>query len=393
MTVPEKSFRGVVPIIPTPFTENEEIDEYALRDLIDFACSCGIEAACLPAYASEFYKLTDDERLRVVSVAVKHAAGRIKIIAQSNHPSLKSAKGWPRKYKKWRRHYINCCTAHFGLPENALMEYMSEFVQSVGDTPVLIQDFNPGGASISAAFIKRLHDTHPNFRYVKLEEPLCAPKFEEIIKVTEGKVGLFEGWGGLYMLELVPVGIAGVMPGLAVADVLQKVFLLRRNGEAAKAFSLFERVMPQIFFSLQNMELFHYAEKELLMARGVLNNSISRKAAYIPDSSSKKIYKGIKQPLFRSTEGIMNSTLNMTIKNNPAKLTRLHCGVGRDRTGDTRIFSPLLYRLSYRTSLSPFGAANIGSKCKYQKQIASARTRNSLVFGRMRSHREYSSCL
>jgi hypothetical protein len=25
------------------------------------------------------------------------------------------------------------------------------------------------------------------------------------------------------------------------------------------------------------------------------------------------------------------------------------CGVGRDRTGDTRIFSPLLYRLSYRT--------------------------------------------
>ena len=26
------------------------------------------------------------------------------------------------------------------------------------------------------------------------------------------------------------------------------------------------------------------------------------------------------------------------------------CGVGRDRTADTRIFSPLLYRLSYRTS-------------------------------------------
>ena len=31
-------------------------------------------------------------------------------------------------------------------------------------------------------------------------------------------------------------------------------------------------------------------------------------------------------------------------------------GVGRDRTADTRIFSPLLYRLSYRT----LRAANIG---------------------------------
>ena len=35
----------------------------------------------------------------------------------------------------------------------------------------------------------------------------------------------------------------------------------------------------------------------------------------------------------------------------PTLLLRLFkaCGVSRDRTGDTRIFSPLLYRLSYRT--------------------------------------------
>ena len=49
----DKLLEGVIPIIPTPFTENEEIDEDALRRLVDFACSCGIEAACLPAYASE----------------------------------------------------------------------------------------------------------------------------------------------------------------------------------------------------------------------------------------------------------------------------------------------------------------------------------------------------
>ena len=43
------------------------------------------------------------------------------------------------------------------------------------------------------------------------------------------------------------------------------------------------------------------------------------------------------------------------------------CGVSRDRTGDTRIFSPLLYRLSYRTSF-PFGAANIRASLKFQKR-------------------------
>src|SRR5690606_32936116 len=166
----------------------------------------------------------------------------------------------------------------FSLPEASIREYLSGFFSAIPDTPVLVQDFNPGGASISVSLIVELMEAHPNFKYLKLEEPLCAPKFEEIIKQTNGQVGLLEGWGGLYMMELVPIGIAGVMPGLAVSDILQKIFRLRKSGENAKAFDLFEKVMPQIFFSLQNMELFHYAEKELLVARGILSNSISRKA-------------------------------------------------------------------------------------------------------------------
>ena len=289
MKLSDDLLQGVIPIIPTPFTENEEIDEASLRRLVDFACSCGIQAACLPAYASEFYKLTDDEKLQVVKIAVDQAKGRIKIVAQSNHPSLKSAIRLARENVKNGADIISLAVPRiFSLPEDALMEYLSGFLAAIPDTPVLIQDFNPGGASISASFIKKLMDKHPNFKYLKLEEPLCAPKFEEIIKGTDGKVGLFEGWGGLYMLELIPVGIAGVMPGLGVADILQKVMLLRKNGEDQKAFTVFERIMPQIFFSLQNMELFHYAEKELLIARGILTNSIARKAAYIPDNSSRK---------------------------------------------------------------------------------------------------------
>lgn len=288
MKLSDDLLQGVIPIIPTPFTENEEIDEAALRSLVDFACSCGIQAACLPAYASEFYKLTDDEKLQVVKIAVDQAKGRIKIVAQSNHPSLRSAIRLAQANVKNGADIVSIAVPRiFSLPEDSLMEYLSGFLASIPNTPVLIQDFNPGGASISAGFIKRLMDAHPNFKYLKLEEPLCAPKFEEIIKGTGGKVGLFEGWGGLYMLELIPVGIAGVMPGLGVADILQKVFLLRKNSEHDKAFSVFERIMPQIFFSLQNMELFHYAEKELLTARGVLSNSIARKAAYIPDDSSR----------------------------------------------------------------------------------------------------------
>jgi hypothetical protein len=52
------------------------------------------------------------------------------------------------------------------------------------------------------------------------------------------------------------------------------------------------------------------------------------------------------------------------------KKSRHHCqdfrGVGRDRTADTWIFSPLLYRLSYRTSFhhafQQSGTAKLGNQ-------------------------------
>jgi 4-hydroxy-tetrahydrodipicolinate synthase len=278
---------GVVPIIPTPFLPNEEIDEASLCNLVEFAITSGLQAVCLPAYASEFYKLTDEERLRVVKIAVNQSAGRIKIVAQSNSPAVKIAIQLAQANVAAGADVISLAVPRiFGLPEASIENYLSSFFASIPDTPVLIQDFNPGGASMSVELINALRIKHPNFRYLKLEEPLCAVKFENIIKATEGQVGVFEGWGGLYLMELVPIGVSGVMPGLAISDILQKVFALRKTGDHQKAFEIFEKVMPQIFFSLQNMELFHYAEKELLVARGVLKNNSTRRAAYIPDHSS-----------------------------------------------------------------------------------------------------------
>jgi dihydrodipicolinate synthase/N-acetylneuraminate lyase len=285
----EKLLSGVVPIVPTPFHENEEIDADALRRLIDFAIAGKIGAVCLPAYASEFYKLTDEERLKVVQIAVEHAKGRIQIVAQSNHPSLKNAIRLAKANVDAGANVISVAVPRiFSLTDESIVEYLSGIFNAVPSVPVLVQDFNPGGASISVGLIQRLMNDHENFKYLKLEEPLCAPKFEAIIKSTGGRIGLMEGWGGLYMMELVPIGIAGVMPGLAVSDILNMIFQMRKNNDNDNAFELFEKVMPQIFFSLQNMELFHYMEKELLMARGVLENSVVRSARYIPDASTKK---------------------------------------------------------------------------------------------------------
>ena len=76
---------GAVPIIPTPFGAHDEIDEDGLRRMVEYCATWGFKAICLPAYGGEFYKLSDQERLRVVRVACDQAAGRLPVIAQSNH--------------------------------------------------------------------------------------------------------------------------------------------------------------------------------------------------------------------------------------------------------------------------------------------------------------------
>jgi 4-hydroxy-tetrahydrodipicolinate synthase len=270
----EFRLNGVVPIIPTPFTAEEQIDWPSLRRLVDFACAAGACAICLPAYASEFYKLSETERLRLVTEAVRHAAGRIPVFAQVNFISLTQAVETAREAQKTGASAIAAAVPRmFAFGETDLHRYFDRLLASI-DIPLLIQDVNPSGPTVTARFVSELHRTHPHFRWIKLEEPMMSSKVAAILEATNGEVGVLEGWGGMYMLDLIPAGICGVMPGLAVSDLLAKVFQLATQDDMAGAHRIHEAVLPQIVFSLQHMELFHHAEKRLLVARGMLQEAV-----------------------------------------------------------------------------------------------------------------------
>ena len=272
----EFHLNGIVPIIPTPFTAEEQIDWASLRRLVDFACAAGACAMCLPAYASEFYKLSETERLRLITEAVRRAAGRIPVFAQVNFVSLTQAVETAREAQKTGASAIAAAVPRiFAFSEIDLHRYFDRLLASI-DIPLLIQDVNPSGPTVTARFVSELHRTHPHFRWIKLEEPMMSSKVTAILEATNGEVGVLEGWGGMYMLDLIPAGICGVMPGLAISDLLAKVFQLATQDDMAGAHSIHEAVLPQIVFSLQHMELFHHAEKRLLVARGLLQEAFVR---------------------------------------------------------------------------------------------------------------------
>jgi len=267
---------GVVPIIPTPFTEDDKIDWPSLRRLVDFACATGACGMCLPAYASEFYKLSEAERLQLVSEAVQHAAGRHPVFAQVNFVSLTQAVENAREAQRIGASAIAAAVPRiFAFGESDLYRYFDRLLSSI-DIPLLIQDLNPSGPTVTPRFVSDLHRAHPHFRWIKLEEPMMSSKVTAVLEATNGEVGVLEGWGGMHMLDLIPAGICGVMPGLAISDLLAKAFRLATLGDSTGAYTIHAAVLPQIVMSLQHMELLHHAEKSLLAARGILPGAFVR---------------------------------------------------------------------------------------------------------------------
>jgi 4-hydroxy-tetrahydrodipicolinate synthase len=83
--------RGVVPVVPTPFHPDESIDFESFRKVVDWIAGSNLAGMCLPAYGSEFYKLSDIERDELVAAAIEVCDGRVPVIAQANHTSTRLA--------------------------------------------------------------------------------------------------------------------------------------------------------------------------------------------------------------------------------------------------------------------------------------------------------------
>jgi dihydrodipicolinate synthase/N-acetylneuraminate lyase len=277
-SVPQLEIDGVVPIIPTPFESDGAIAVADFASLIEFACSLDVCAICLPAYASEFYKLSEVEREELVAAAVKVSRGRMPVVAQVNYAASKQTASTAAYLEQLGASAISVAVPRmFALCERDLYRHLETVLRSV-TVPVIVQDYYPSGATISPSFIASLNRAYPHFQYVKLEEPLMAEKVQAIREATGGAVGVLEGWGGMYVIELANTELAGLVPGLAVADILARVWRLARGEKLGAAFQIFQRVLPQILYSLENMELFHHAEKQLLQARGIILHSGVRDA-------------------------------------------------------------------------------------------------------------------
>src|SRR5207247_9848090 len=72
----EKAMRGVFIIMATPYTASDAVDYEDLAREVDFLDRCGVQGMVWPQLASEYSKLTREERLHGMEAIAKAAKGK-----------------------------------------------------------------------------------------------------------------------------------------------------------------------------------------------------------------------------------------------------------------------------------------------------------------------------
>lgn len=81
----EKRFPGGVwPVMLTPFTEENQVDYAALKELVEWYIKNGVDGLFAVCQSSEMFKLTLEERVTAAAKVKEYAAGRVPVIASGH---------------------------------------------------------------------------------------------------------------------------------------------------------------------------------------------------------------------------------------------------------------------------------------------------------------------
>ncbi len=136
----QRRLQGIFSILPTPFTgEDERVDLDGLRRVIDLIIDEGVHGVALLGVASEFYKVTDDERRQMIEATIEQTAGRVPVIVNITRHATAAAVQDARDAEASGADAIMIVPPSFIPPSH---EQVVKHVEAVADSvslPIIIQ--------------------------------------------------------------------------------------------------------------------------------------------------------------------------------------------------------------------------------------------------------------
>jgi len=268
--------RGVIPITATPFDAEGRVDEDSIVTLVEFEARCGVHGLNVLGIMGEFHKLTESERRRVAEVFIKSAAGRFPIVVGTSHAGTGVCIELSQAAEAAGAAAVMVAPPP-GLKGDAAILAHYRAVAGAVSIPIVVQD-EPvtTGVIMPPDLIVRIGSELPACRYVKLEEPPTPTKITALRRlVGSDRLRIFGGMNGMYFFEELSRGAIGIMTGVAVPDILVKIYDLFAAGNAAGAAEMYDRYASYIRYEGQ-VGVGIALRKEVLRLRGAIRSGYVR---------------------------------------------------------------------------------------------------------------------
>ena len=274
--IPPHPLHGILPVFQTPYHADESIDYATLEEEIAWLFAQGSDGLVM-AMVSETLRLSTEERKEMAAFICRLARGRgtsvISVGAESSAVTEQLA-----------RHAESVgATAVMAIPpvavaldEDELLGYYRRLL-GVISIPVIVQDASSYvGRPMSIAMQARLLDEFgPERCLYKPEAPPLVERLADLRAVTKHQAVVYEGSGGVALVDSFAHGIAGTMPGADLIRAIVPLWRALREGRDGDARRLHGPLAALIALQTK-LDAYLAIEKHLLVKQGIFKNTIVR---------------------------------------------------------------------------------------------------------------------
>ncbi|MDD3180010.1 MAG: dihydrodipicolinate synthase family protein [Opitutaceae bacterium] len=276
MSAEASPFQGVIPVLPTPFHDDETLDLTSLERIVTFAVEQGVNGLTLLGVLGEANRLTGAERTRLIRVVVQAAPG-LPVIVGTSHAGTAATIALSREAADLGAAAIMVAPSKQPAPsDETVFDYFHRVAEKTS-LPIVLQD-HPQSTEVHmpVSLILRLVQEIPAIACIKAE---ATPSPSKIAALRAGliqsgrPVTILTGLGGLYGFFDLERGSDGFNTGFAFPEVLVAIMRCARAGDWDGAYRIYRRYLPLIVFEQQPGLAIR---KEILRQRGLLSCGLVR---------------------------------------------------------------------------------------------------------------------
>ena len=266
---------GVYASLCTPFTAEGALDLGGLTALVRFGLEGRAGGFLCNAIAGEVGQLTAAERRSVARTVVEEVAGRVPVIVGlSPVDDRKTALAMARHARDAGADCLLVPARSRPTGPSSSTDLVSGLAHDL-DIEIMVQEApRYSGAGYGLEGLKLLAATLADPLIVKIEGGDW--ELGRVRAALGETASTWGGDGGMYLLECLRGGAAGVIPGVEVIDRLVLAYRAEESGASVEAEAVLASVLPYLVFAMQSQARYVASAKWVLHDRGLIGSVASR---------------------------------------------------------------------------------------------------------------------